>query len=221
MKMPLLIYCAGGGGRRYAAIAIEAGFHYGSRSDHKPHYPCTFVDINWRQPDLDRHLAFVAEQRPKLAVAPDVLDTAVLPETLRYAERLAQHAERVVIVPKAPGVMAQLPHETWIVIGYSVPSRYGGADSILLPELQMWPVHLLGGSPMAQLNLTFYVDVFSADGNGHQRAARYGTWFDAERMQWATRDPRVPAGPDLPYRAFEMSCKNIMVAWKKLVGGDV
>lgn len=76
-----------------------------------------FADLNWKQPDLDRHYAFVSEHRPQLAVAPDVLDLDELVPTLRYAERLAGVADRVIIVPKAGGVMELLPKEAGSSLG--------------------------------------------------------------------------------------------------------
>lgn len=209
MAAPLLIYCAGAS-RRFADIAIAAGFVYGCRSDHKPNHAVRFADLNWKKPDLDQHLGFVREHRPLLAVAPDVLDLGDLSSTLRYAESLAEWADRVIIVPKAPGVMDQLPHEPWLVVGYSVPTRYGGAG-LLMAEMAGWPVHLLGGLPGRQLELAHYVHVFSADGNAAAKAAEFGAVFDARSRKWQMR--AEPLGPDLPYRAFARSCAQIVRAW--------
>lgn len=212
--MPHLIYCAGHG-KRFARIAVEGGYLYGYRSDSKPSESVSMVDLNWKRPDLERHAAAVEEHRPLLAVAPDVLGADALPETLRYAERLARHAERVIIVPKCPGVIERLPREPWLVLGYSVPTRYGGADAVLVWEFGGWPVHLLGGSPQAQLTLAAYLDVFSADGNAHQRAAMHGTYWSAARRGWVSRDAEgMPRGADLPYRAFARSCAEIRRAWR-------
>lgn len=209
MAAPLLIYCAGNS-RRFAEIALAAGFVYGCRSDHQPNYAVRFADLNWKVADLDQHAAFVRDQQPTLAVAPDVLDLASLNDTLRYAEALARWSEYVIIVPKAPGVLEQLPHEPWLVVGYSVPTKYGGTD-LLLGELAGWPVHLLGGSPGRQLNLAHYMRVVSADGNAAARAAEYGTVFNARTHRWdrsvETRDH------DMPYRAFARSCEQIIAAW--------
>ena len=209
---PVLVYCAGDG-RRFAEIAVAAGFAYGVRSDMRPHHPVQMADLNWRKPDLDAHAAFVAEHRPALAVAPDLLTRDDLVPALRYAERLAEHAARVIVVPKYAGAVADIPREPWIVLGYSVPTRYGGADAQLLWEWSGWPVHLLGGSPQAQLTLAYYLNVVSLDGNSHQRAARRGVWWCSTRRGWRTRDPAVPLGPDLPYRAFARSCAEIRAAW--------
>lgn len=210
-----LVYCASHG-KRFAAIAVAAGFGYGCRSEQRnPPHPVVFADLDWKRPNLDRHLAFVIEQRPRYAVAPDLLDRAALCDTLRFAERLAAHAERVIVVPKYPHAVADLPREPWLMLGYSVPTKYGGADGQLLWEWTGWPVHLLGGSPQAQLRLRYYLNVVSADGNAAQGAARRGVWWSARSGGWRTRDTAVPLGPDLPYRCFERSCREIRTAWQQ------
>jgi hypothetical protein len=61
-----------------------------------------------------------------------------------------------------------------------VPTKYGGTD-LFLSEFDGWPVHLLGGSPNRQLNLAYYLEVVSADGNAATRAAEFGTVFNAGR----------------------------------------
>lgn len=217
MTGPLLVFSAGRN-RRYAEIALAAGFAYGCRSDYRPLFPVTFADLNWRQPDLAAHLAFVAAQRPHLAVAPDVLTLEQLPAALDYAQRLAEHTERVVLVPKVTGVMEQLPRWPWLVVGYSVPTPYGGADGILLHDLAGWPVHLLGGTPHAQLTLARYLTtVYSADGNSHMKAAAFQKFWKAGR--WVNGhydDPTFDPGHDAPYRAFAASCRNIAAAWATL-----
>jgi Family of unknown function (DUF6610) len=209
MAAPLLIYCAGNS-RRFSDIACATGFVYGCRSDHKPSRTVGFADLNWKRPDLDRHYAFVRDHQPTLAVAPDVLELDQLTATLAYAERLATHAEHVVIVPKAQGVMGILPREPWLVIGYSVPTKYGGTD-LMMAEIVNWPVHLLGGSPRRQFELAHYLNVVSADGNAAARAAEYGTVFDAHTRRWQKSvESRVA---DMPYRAFARSCQQIVQMW--------
>src|SRR5262249_1751466 len=144
MAPPLLIYCAGRGGR-LADIAVAAGFVYGCRSDYQPSHPVGFADLNWKAPDPGQHRSFVRDPAPTLAGAPDVLDIGDLGWTLRYAESLAHYAQCVVVVPKTPGVLERLPREPWLVVGYSVPTKYGGSD-LLMGEISDRSVHLLGGS---------------------------------------------------------------------------
>jgi len=171
----------------------------------------SFADLNWKKPDLDQHGAFVREHRPLFAVAPDVLKLDDLTATLRYAESLAEWADRVIIVPKAPGVMERLPREPWLVVGYSVPTKYGGTD-LMMAELAGWSVHLLGGAPRRQFELAHYLDVVSADGNAAARAAEYGTVFDARTKRWQMSVE--PRGADMPYRAFAKSCQQIAQMWR-------
>ena len=72
-----------------------------------------------------------------------------------WAEEAAQYAESVVIIPKVSGVIDRLPRrigKARIVLGYSVPTRYGGTN-VPLWEFNGWPIHLLGGSPEMQFAL--------------------------------------------------------------------
>jgi hypothetical protein len=212
-----LVYCAAGN-RRFAEIAVSHGFRYGCRSDDTPARRAWFVDLDWKKPDLPRHLAFCAEHKPHLAVAPDVLSEGELPEALGWAERLAAHADRVLIVPKVAGLVERLPREPWLMIGYSVPTSYGGTDAVTSFDLIGWDCHLLGGNPQNQMRLAQYLRAYSADGNGFQKAARWGVYYDADSNTWVPRGPKVPHGPDLPYRAFEQSCIEIQIAWRRLRG---
>ena len=212
MAPPVLVYCAGRGGR-FADIAVAAGFVYGCRSDYKPSHLVGFADLDWKVPDLREHRSFVREHAPTFAVAPDVTDLDDMCWTLRYAETLAQWAERVIIVPKCAGLIPCLPHEPWLMLGYSVPTKYGGTD-LFLSEFDGWPVHLLGGSPNRQLNLAYYLNVVSADGNAATRAAEFGTVFNGKTHQWD--QGAEPQGEDLPYRAFARPCEQIKRAWENL-----
>jgi hypothetical protein len=207
-----LIFCAGRT-RRYAEIALAAGFLYGCRSDYRPLFPVHFADLNWKAPDLDAHLAFVREQRPRIAVAPDVLAEDDLPAALRYAERLAAHAPAVVVVPKVQGLLLRLPREPWLRVGYSVPTAYGSRGPTLDLEYAGWPVHLLGGSPRAQLRLAARLAVASADGNSLMKAARFGTFWDGRGWNGGGGGRGVPPGPGQPYRAFARSCAAVAATW--------
>jgi len=205
-----LIYCAAGN-RRFAQIAIDAGFHYGAQLPNTIYHQPYFVDQDWRRPNRDRYMAALAQYKPHMATVLDLERDEQLPEVLAWAEDAAQHVEVVIIIPKAYGIIDHLPRTIGgaeVRLGYSVPTKYAGTQ---LPvwEFGGWPVHLLGGTPQAQMRLSHYLHVQSADGSAHQRAAMFGTLWDG-RWQ-VTRDE----SEDFMYRTFAASCRNIVNAWKR------
>lgn len=158
----------------------------------------------------------LAEHRPTMATVLDWEQPEQLGEVLSWAEEAAQFVERVLIVPKVLGGIDRLPRRINgkdVVLAFSVPTKYGGT-SVPTWEFAGWPVHLLGGSPDAQMHhfrhLGAIADVISADGNYHMmKANRFceywqgGRWIaDGRRTEW-----------DAPAAAFQRSCENIMAAW--------
>lgn len=221
-----IIYCAGGN-RRFAQIAIDAGFLFGSQLPETVYHPLWFADQDWKKPNRERYMAALAQHKPHMATVLDWERQEQLPEVLGWAEDAAQYVEVVMLIPKVQGGIPQLPRAIGgkpVRLGYSVPTKFGGSQ---LPawEFAGWPVHLLGGSPQKQMALTRYFDVRSADGNlAMKMATRYCQFWTPGNARYA-RDrywPTVRAAndgimltdPDLPYEAFRRSCENIMAAWK-------
>lgn len=180
-----MIWCQGGNPAS-SRIAISAGWWYGFRSDSN-HYadefgPVSLLDSHWEADRVDwpRHLAVAAEVRPWLATVPDTMSLAELGRTLSQAEEIARFAVPL-IVPKCSGLVDLLPDAVGgkpIVLGYSVPTGYGGTE-VPCWEFSGRPVHLLGGSARAQAELCGYLDVVSADGNTAWLLARRGIVIDA------------------------------------------
>lgn len=191
------------------------------------YYPPYFVDQDWKKPDRARYVAAVEKHRPHMATVLDWERDEQLPEVLSWAEDVAPFVEQVVIIPKVMGGIPQLPRRIAgreVVLGYSVPTRYGGTE-LPIWEFASWPVHLLGGSPHRQLHLAHYCRVNSADGNYAQMmAVRTGQFWIAGHASYALDRywPRVHEqddehwGDGLPYEAFRRSCVNIMAAWGAL-----
>lgn len=219
-----LIYCAGGN-QRFAQIAIDAGFKYGSQLPATVYHPVHFADQDWRKPDRERYMAALNKHRPQVATVLDLESEAQLSEVLGWAEDAAQFVGRVIVIPKANGVISMLPRQiagAEIVLGYSVPTSYGGTE-LGLWDFDGWPVHLLGGSPHAQMRLRHYLRVVSADGNMSMKMATSRCQF------WAPGNARakdrfwpklqeadgVAWSNDAPYEAFRRSCENIAAAWHK------
>jgi hypothetical protein len=214
-----LIYCAGGN-KKLVEIAYEAGFKLGVRSDkyHYP-YPLTLVDVDYKSPDFEMHLRRVDKERPKYATVPDLSDKLVsevdIARAIAQYERLKDYCQIVLIVPKLSGQIDLLPFE--MAIGFSVPTRYGGAQYPLW-ELIGRRVHLLGGSPHGQMKYYQHVQaiaqVTSADGNMYQKMAiekckfwQAGGRNGGQWLEWPVK------GKDQYFEAFDLSCRNIKKMW--------
>lgn len=236
-----LIYC-GGGNRRFAEMAVAAGMLYGAQlpdtvyTDVSPLY---FADQDFKNPDRERYMEELARYRPHMATVMDWEQEGQLSEVLSWAEEAAQFVEVVLIVPKVFGGIARLPRKIGgaeVRLGYSVPTRYGGTE-VPVWEFAGWPVHLLGGSPHAQMRLFSSLNVASVDGNMIQKmatrwcmywvpgdAGEYASnrWWPTLREAnggelWGAGTPDA----DAPYEAFRRSCEHTVVAWRNLERGVV
>src|SRR5690606_2799107 len=120
--------------------------------------------------------------------------------------------ERVMVCPKFPGAVSHIP--AWCLVAVSVPTKYAG----FLPspdELRGRRVHLLGGSPQAQMRMAREyagqgIVVSSEDGNMPAKVARFGDVWAAGK--W--REVHIPDGDHME-PVFEMSTANIMAAWRE------
>jgi hypothetical protein len=232
MAIPELIYCSDGN-KRFASIAIEAGFRYGAQVPNTVYFQPYFCDQNWRKPNREKYMAALGEYKPHLATVLDWEQSEQLSEVLDWAEEATQHIqEAVIIIPKVIGSIHLLPRRIngkQVRLGYSVPTKFAGTQ-VPVWEFEGWPVHLLGGSPKAQYRLTHYMDVYSVDGNYAQKmATRYNQFFVhgsaryASNRWWPTlREANdgnlwgdgTPTA-DAPYEAFKRSCANIMAMWQQ------
>jgi len=224
MECPELIYCADGN-RRLAQIAIDAGFRYGAQLPNTVYFWPYFADQDWREPNREAYMAALAEHRPVIASVLDLEREDQLGEVLSWAEEAAQYVERVMVIPKAFGVIPRIPARVAgadVILGYSVPTRFAGTE-VPVWEFGRRPVHLLGGSPQAQMRLAHYLNVVSADGNyAAKMAVRWGQFWTsgtatyAQNRWWPRLDEMGEAiQNDVPYEAFRRSCDNIMRAWTR------
>lgn len=217
-----VIYCADGN-PRLAQIALDAGMLYGARMPGSVGFRPYFIDQEWKNPDRVRYMEKLAECRPHIATVLDLERWQQLDEVLSWAEEAAQYARVVVIIPKAHGIIAELPRTisgARVRLGYSVPTRYGGT-TVGLHEFEGWPVHLLGGSPERQLDLYHKLRVVSVDTNYTQKLAMSGQYWIKKPLpgynnrHWPTFvEAGEPQPGDAPYEAFRRSCVNVMQAWR-------
>ena len=214
-----LIYCAGSN-ERLMRSAYEAGWLLGVRSDRASYaFPLSFVDVHYVAPDFPRHLARVAEERPKYAVVPDLSEAEVsradVHRALAQADALAQHCTTPLIVPKLAAQLALIPAR--YAIAYSIPSSYGGA------QFGPWllngrRVHLLGGSPSTQRriyrSLRGVADVMSVDGNMAQKVLGKLNYWSRQNV-WK----QAPIGTDY-MDCWRLSLENIYLMWWVEFGHD-
>lgn len=227
--------CCLGGNKTFTPIAVGLGYKYGARLPHVVHSDLYFADQNWHKPERRRYMEYISRYRPVMATVLDLEREEQLPEVLDWAEEAAQHADKVLVIPKYDGGIAKLPRTINgkpIVLAYSVPSRYGGT-TVPVEEFAGWPVHLLGGNPFKQrdayLALSRASEVISCDGNYHQKqATRFCQFFLPEGMKgarnrfWPTLkefDGQKWPGPNPPAEAFRRSCIAIMDFWRQTLEG--
>lgn len=218
--MPDLIYCAGKN-RRYADTARAAGFRLGAQLPCTVYHDLWFADQNWKKPDRARYMAALKEHRPEMATVLDLERADQLDEVLSWAEEAAQYVRRVLIIPKAHGIIARLPRQIGgadVVLAYSVPTSHGGT-SVWPGEFAGWPVHLLGGAPHMQMRLAARMGVVSADGNMTNKMSHAGRFWCAEKGPKGHWRNLREIGVDLPtdnnLEAFRRSCVNIIEAWSR------
>lgn len=228
MAIPAVIYCAAGN-PEFVRIATNSGMAYGAQLPGTVYQDIGrlyFADQNWKRPSRYRYVEAITRARPHMASVLDWERPEQLPEVLAWAEDVAPHVEVVMVIPKVVGGVSRIPAVIGgrpVRLGYSVPTRHGGTD---LPvwEFGRRPVHLLGGSPHAQMRISPYLNVLSVDGNYHQKMAvqfcqfwQPGTATYARNRWWPRLDEagdRVTN--DAPAEAFRRSCHAIMEAWRNL-----
>lgn len=227
MPRPTLIYCAAGN-RRFAQIAIEAGFSYGAKLPATVYFHPYFVDNEFKKPRHVPYIKALRKHKPYIASVLDIEEWRRLDEYLMRAEEVSKFCEIVMLIPKVPGIISKLPRSICgkpVRLGYSVPSKYS-QTTVSIDEFQDWPVHLLGGSPLKQFELFSQMNVVSTDGNYAQLMCRYNQFFCLGRFMGA-KNPIWPTlleadgkrwgdgsnTADAPYEAFRRSCENIMLMW--------
>ena len=196
-------------GRSVISIAMRAGWKPGARytnlRDCRHVGGPEFLDIDFRSYDFRTHLEVTSIVRPKLTIARDVFEMASLHSTIDQGYQLLEFSEKVAIVPKdvqlASSLEASIPKD--FIFGYSVPTRYGGTDIPM--SCFRREVHLLGGRPDTQYQLSKSLNVVSLDCNRFAFDARFGDYFDGETFR-----PHAEGGYE---NCIEASISNINKLW--------
>jgi hypothetical protein len=219
-------------------IAVKGGLQYGVRSTENvsQSYSPVFIDNKWENYNHEHHLSVVAQYKPKYATCLDLLTEAQcaalnLPyidfdTIMGYAEQLSNYAENVILIPKYDCI-DDIPEK--YMLGYSIPSTYGGTP---LPFQRFIGkrVHLLGGSPRKQWE--FYTmapeTIVSVDTNYICKISKYGAIADYSHMaaDWGVQPELlkarqlktfVPAPVTNPlYIAFAINVGYYATMWKRV-----
>lgn len=219
-----LIYCASKN-KRFDDIALAAGFKLGAQVPCTTYHPLFFCDQNWKAPNRAVYMAALAQHRPHMASVLDLERKEQLKDVLSWAEEAAQYCECVILIPKVHGIIKKLPRSiggATITLGYSVPTKHGGTP-VWPGEFEGWPIHLLGGSPQAQMrHAGRFGSVISVDGNmTNLMATRFAAYWtpgvstDPKDRYWQ-KLVRAECSTDAPYEAFRRSCSNIAAAWETM-----
>lgn len=204
---PLKIVCHS---KTVIRLAIEfgwlAGASYTNLRDIRGIEQIGLIDVDWKRYDFKKHLQAVKSCRPILTIAKDVLKASELNRTLEQGYELLEWSQAVIVVPKAPRLGPELCDliPSQFILGYSVPTRYGGTK-IPLDCFRRRPVHLLGGRPDVQRQIAERLTVVSLDVNRFTLDARYGDFFDGEIFR-----PHPRGGY---HRCLRDSLHNINALW--------
>lgn len=184
------------------SVAYLCGWRTGTMSERKWLKPdmlgmgrylkIAFVDNEWHDYDYQLHLDVVSALRPKYCTVRDFVTRGQAAkygvpymseeQIMTQAEELAQHAERVILIPKYD-CLADLPlDDPRFMLGYSVESSYGGTP-LPIEAFEGYDTHLLGGSWGKQLACLRSIgdSVVSLDNNCIYNKARFGVVDAAEQ----------------------------------------
>lgn len=171
----------------FAVVADQLGFRIGTRADQyetnrvdkmlDEGIDVDFVDNNFEDPDRDRICDIVERVSPTYVVLPDIYSSSSVEGVVEFGELLStEYGVTPIVVPKCEFDFTEVP-DSWLM-GFSVPSGYGGTD-IQINQFDTHRVHLLGGSPRNQIKyanvaLEADVKVYSVDGNAFAKASGFG-----------------------------------------------
>lgn len=200
------------GGEDMPRAAYRGGALVGINSSKSPppdEIPVEFIDWPFLEDDFSfsAHLNAVKNHNPTYAVAPDIREPEDFRDVIDKADRLRQHAETVIVVPK--GVKpAQIPSR--FRVGLPAQDRFGGVPWPVWDYRNCESVHILGGSPSRQNELSHYVAVDSVDTASPLKAAQFGSVWDGK---WQEKGHNY-------YDRIERSMGNLLKEWNERVDED-
>ena len=178
--MTVDVYTTTEGGQQTTAAIRRSKAKLGVASDHAGVATgAEFVDFPFTNPraTFRDHERVVAAIEPELTVAPDIEKGRTLDEAVAMGDRLLEHADTVILVPKTVRPKA-IPDR--FRVGVPVAKFGSSAPWGLFEYLDTGPVHVLGGPPGDQLEVGQTLPVASVDTATLSQRANFGTWDRTE-----------------------------------------
>lgn len=216
-------------------IAVKSGFYYGIRSTaqvcpaaEKEYHRVKFIDNEYHKYDHKKHLDVVAQYLPRYATVRDIMTEEQCEEAgieyysfdqiLRWAEELEQYAENVILIPKYDCI-DEIPEK--YVLGYSVPTSYGGTP-LPIERFKGRRIHLLGGSPMLQYQYfqAAYEDVVSLDTNYIHKISTVGSIWTKDGKSLSISDLGISEIVNPLYVAFAINIGKLGALYRRKPGGE-
>jgi hypothetical protein len=217
----------------HCCLAVKSGWQYGIQSTGNggvcaasgvmAAHKLQFLDNEFRHYDHEMHLAAVAKHRPKYATVADIMSRKQCEQAgieyhsfeqiMTWAEELQEHAENVIVIPKIDCI-TDIPAS--YMLGYSVPSSYGGTP-IPPDKFKGRRVHLLGGSPNKQIAYwqALRDEVVSLDNNYLLKIANYGTAWMPNGTQVSLTELGFGLLSNPLYTALSISLGNFGAFFRK------
>lgn len=164
-----------------AIAASKARLGVESSNDWLDGYTPQFVDFPFTDPDATfaDHLDTVREVEPRLTVAPDIEGDRTLDGVVNKADRLAQYADSIIVVPKSVHPSA-VPDR--FRVGVPLADFGSGAPWSAWDYRDCQSLHLLGGGTERQQKAAACLDgVDSLDTATLGQRARFGYWNETSK----------------------------------------
>ena len=220
-------------------IAVQSGMKYGIQSrkllkvcpyaQQSERHGVYFVDNHYKEYNHQMHLDVVMRFKPKYATTRDMIEERECvklgiqyydaDQILSWADELAEHCEHVIIIPKSPGYIRLIPDR--FIIGYSIPTRYGGSH-FPIELITNHRIHLLGGSWKKQLYYLHKMreQICSVDNNYIHHQARHGCFINPEGESFQLNavglgyldNPRISA-LSLSFGAISRKIRELETGW--------
>lgn len=180
--------------RRYLPYVMKADVLVGAKLPKYERYvtECSlfFADNDFKKFNFNSYVESVKKTRPFVATVPDIFDESSFSLALDVGNAIVQHVKSALIfIPKSVELLDKIPYTIGgkpVMLGYSVPSRYGQTE-VPVDYFKGRPVHLLGGTPRRHFDLFDRLCVISLDVNVFGLLAQRGLiYYNRKFHHWSS-----------------------------------